>query len=211
MAWQKGQVVHLRIFELFRNSSEHTLALLPVPWSELNEDALCNFEVFGAFANYMLNDYTQTTGASTGNYLSCATITGYLGSVLNQAKIRFLANSNEKTKLFFMYTASTRGSSAEEKWYQGIKQKIKRICFERCKVLGEEQDKSATPIYLETIQRMCAAYAKAGGREVRARPSRRGLPRAPHTETDSSPTRPLVGGDAQVRHQVPLAVCRPFE
>jgi hypothetical protein len=94
---------------------------------------------------------------------------------------------------FTNYT-STRGGTTDERWYQGIKTKIKCICFERCKESGEEQDKSATPIYLATVKRNLLHTPKRAGERC-ARAPGRGQPRA-HTDTDLPP---LAHSQAAVR------------
>ena len=52
-------------------------------------------------------------------------------------------------------------NSAQAKWLRGMKAKMGRTVYQRCLASGESQDNSAKLIYLEHVQAMCRALAKA--------------------------------------------------
>ena len=87
-----------RIFELFRvfnNLAEegNPKYLLPVEFSKLSEEALCNESVFSRFAGYLQDHYVKPPGPGADQPLSCSSACDYLNGAIQQAYTRFGTSS----------------------------------------------------------------------------------------------------------------------
>lgn len=150
-----------RLFDVFRASSPQLLESYPAPLLELPEETLRDPEMYGAFARWLVNDYTMN---DDGDFLQRSTALGYLGSCLNQARDQVRGSLDTKTTLFFT-CLDDRCSTPSARWLKGLKSELTTILFERNRIAGNKIDFSQVPIYKMHVEKMCDAYAREGSAE----------------------------------------------
>jgi len=85
-------------------------------WEDQPEDVLCTNkdDTYGKFAHYLLHDYKVRTGPNQGEPLRLDPAVNYLCTIINCAKIKFLATGSEAARLFFTCTS-------EAQWLRNVK------------------------------------------------------------------------------------------
>lgn len=167
-AWRDKKTKVVRLFnEKFRPSSEGRQSL--PTWELLQESQACSPELYAGFAYFVVNEYIIPPGQrNAGSFLSCNVAINYLCMLLNMACSKFKSTGSDSTKLFFT-CLDVNASTEAANWLRGLKKKMTRIVFERCKKDGTELDQSAPPLYTEHVELLSAAYAKEGSCEAAVR------------------------------------------
>lgn len=132
-------------------------SLYPSIWEELPESILCDKDIYGRLATFLTKVYKTETGKNKGEPLGLDSALGYLGSLLNQAKVKFKAVGSDKSKLFL--TCMDENSTTDAGyWLKGLKKNITRDIFQKRVGSGEELDHSAEPIYLLHVRLMVSLF-----------------------------------------------------
>jgi hypothetical protein len=126
-------------------------------WGMKTEAEATNPELYNYFATFLALVYTF---GAEGKWLAHGTVKGYLGALINMAKVKFCTTGTDATKLFF--TALDKDSNTDShEWYKKLKDRIWRITFQRAKEAGEKMDSSADPLYPEDFAKMVSGAANA--------------------------------------------------
>jgi len=145
--------------------NEHNTAKGYLPFSEMSEEAVCKFEFFESFAEWLVEEYKMAAGGG----LKHTSVINHLQVVLQDANRKFLSNGTDKTKLFLSCVCPSKVNTNSAVWLRRIKAKITRVIAMRITKAGELLDGSETPLYLSTLQKVNEAYSKAGTHEANMR------------------------------------------
>ncbi|XRB19838.1 hypothetical protein RI054_22g96850 [Pseudoscourfieldia marina] len=127
-------------------------------WSDCTEEELTSKARYARFADFLVDGYRS----KENEQLSINPAANYLTTLINLAKARVATSERKETRMFF--TCLEKNSATEESaWLEGLKHNMKRVIFERQKEHGELIDKSATPIYSDTIRACVRAYQLTTG------------------------------------------------
>jgi len=97
--------------------------------------------------------YKSEVGKNKGKPLGVDSALGYLGCLLNQAKVKYKATGSDKSKLFLTCLEENSTTDAGI-WLRGLKKNMTREIFQTNTGSGEELDFSAEPIYLTHVRLM---------------------------------------------------------
>ena len=70
--------------------------LYPSPWEELPENVPCDPDIYGRLATFLTRVYKIESGRNKGEPLGIDSVLGYLGSLLNQAKVKFKSVGSDR-------------------------------------------------------------------------------------------------------------------
>jgi len=130
-----------------------TFRIYPSPFDDLPESVVCDQDIYGRLATYLTKVYKSEVGKNKGKPLGVDSALGYLGCLLNQAKVKYKATGSDKSKLFLTCLEENSTTDAGI-WLRGLKKNMTREIFQTNTGSGEELDFSAEPIYLTHVRLM---------------------------------------------------------
>ena len=83
------ELEYVRRALFFIASNDARRAILPKPWAELDERALCTPKPWEEFFEFLANEYISPSGQNAGDFLDHGSAEGYFNSALKQTSARF--------------------------------------------------------------------------------------------------------------------------